>query len=93
MFNVSNKGRNVLVLCCSGTDHRLHTDFAFILGNWLHFFTKRIDAELGMDLNNCLMLKFLCKHVGFPKSVEEECDDFLKNHESYYEEGLTKPWI
>lgn len=78
----------------SGTDHRLHTDFAFILGSWkLHLFTKKTDSALAVQLNNCLVLKFLNKYIGFPNNVVEECNDTIKTLEGYYKEGLTEPWI
>lgn len=80
-------------MLCRGTDHRLHTDFAFIFGNWkLHFFTRTIDAKLGVKLNNCLVFKFLNKHVGIPENVDEYATT-LEKHREYYEVGLTKPWV
>lgn len=58
----------------------------------MHFFTKKIDPELGIKLNNSMVLKFLNKYSGHPENVEE-CNDILSEHKNYYEEGLTKPWV
>lgn len=64
------------------------------MGNWrMHFFTRKIDPEVGVRLNNSLVLRFLNKHVGFPENVVEECNNYLNNFGSFYEEGLTKPWV
>ncbi|XP_060522392.1 platelet-activating factor acetylhydrolase-like isoform X2 [Cylas formicarius] len=74
------------------TTHESQTDSVLLIGYWLNWFMKKLDPLQALRINNCLILRFLNKTLGYPGDVRD-CVDYLKVEEKEnVERGLTKPW-
>ncbi|XP_026471874.1 platelet-activating factor acetylhydrolase-like [Ctenocephalides felis] len=90
-FTQNSKEAERIVYTIKHTTHENQIDTPFIVGYWLKWFMTKLKPIEALRINNCLILRFLDKHVGVPADITD-VNKHLAEQIDNYEEGDTKPW-
>lgn len=74
-----------------GTTHESQTDSVFVVGRWLNWFMKKLDAELALRINSALVLRFLQERTGHNVNTNQH-NELLRQNAQHFYSGLTQPW-
>lgn len=89
--NLLNLSRFIKISISRHSTHENQTDSIFLVGSWLNWLMKKIDPNVGVKINNCLLLEFLHKYTRDDGDISD-CQEYLKKEAKNYYSGLTLPW-